>query len=44
MIMKKEIDVSDFVTHVFDVEEIQKAFDLVENKQDGVIKAAIRFD
>jgi threonine dehydrogenase-like Zn-dependent dehydrogenase len=42
--MKKEIDVSDFVTHVFDVEEIQKAFDLVENKQDGVIKAAIRFD
>ena len=44
MIMKKEIDVSGFVTHVFDVEEIQKAFDLVENKQDGVIKAAIRFD
>ena len=44
MIMKKEIDVSGFVTHVFDVEEIQKAFDLVQNKQDGVIKAAIRFD
>ena len=36
--------VSDFVTHVFRLEEIQKAFDLVESKQDGVIKAAIRFD
>ena len=44
IIEKKEIDVSDFVTHVFRLEEIQKAFDLVESKQDGVIKAAIRFD
>ncbi|MQG39028.1 MAG: zinc-binding dehydrogenase [SAR202 cluster bacterium] len=44
LIESKEIDVSNFVTHVFELEDIQKAFDLVENKQDGVIKAAIRFD
>ena len=44
LINKKEIDVTDFVTHTFRLEEIQKAFDLVESKKDGVIKASIRFD
>ena len=44
LIKKKEIDVTDFVTHTFRVEEIQKAFDLVDSKKDGVIKAAIRFN
>ena len=44
LIEKKEIDVTDFVTHTFRLEEIQKAFDLVESKKDGVIKAAIRFN
>jgi len=44
LIEKKDIKVSDLVTHTFELEEIQKAFDLVESREEGVIKAAIRFD
>ena len=44
LINKKEIQVSDFVTHTFKIEETQKAFELVESKEDGVIKTALMFN
>ena len=36
--------IKSFITHQFRIEETQKAFDLVANYHDGVIKAIIRFN
>jgi len=42
LIVRKKSDLDFMVTHSFRLEETQKAFDLVENYQDGVIKATIQ--
>jgi len=41
LIEKKKIDVDWMITHKFSLEETQKAFDLVANYKDGVIKAFV---
>ncbi len=41
LISRRMIDLDFMVTHSFRLEETQKAFDLVENYRDGVIKAII---
>jgi threonine dehydrogenase-like Zn-dependent dehydrogenase len=42
LISRKHPDLDFMVTHAFTLEETQKAFDLVENYRDGVIKAIIQ--
>jgi L-iditol 2-dehydrogenase len=42
LIVRKKSDLDFMVTHSFRLEETQKAFDLVENYRDGVIKATIQ--
>jgi L-iditol 2-dehydrogenase len=42
LIRRKMTDVEFMVTHSFRLEDTQKAFDLVENYRDGVIKALIQ--
>jgi L-iditol 2-dehydrogenase len=42
LINRKQTDLDFMVTHSFRLEETQKAFDLVENYRDGVIKAIIQ--
>lgn len=43
LISEKRADVNFMITHRFGLEESKKAFDLVANYQDGVIKAVIDF-
>ena len=42
LISRRMADLDFMVTHSFRLEKTQKAFDLVENYQDGVIKAIIQ--
>lgn len=42
LIKKLDADLDFMVTHIFDLEETQKAFQLVEHYEDGVIKAIIK--
>jgi L-iditol 2-dehydrogenase len=42
LIKKLKVDVDFMVTHIFKLEEIQQAFQLVEHYEDGVIKAIIK--
>ena len=42
MIDKKLFDVNNMVTHRFKFEDAKKAFDLVANYKDGVVKAMIK--
>jgi L-iditol 2-dehydrogenase len=42
LIKKLNADVDFMVTHIFSLEETQKAFELVEHYEDGVIKAVIK--
>ena len=42
LISRKKSDLGFMVTHSFHLEDTQKAFDLVENYRDGVIKAIIQ--
>ena len=42
LISRRMTDIDFMVTHSFRLEETQKAFDLVENYRDGVIKAIIQ--
>jgi L-iditol 2-dehydrogenase len=44
LLAQHEIDMDSMVTHRFQLEETQKAFDLVANCQDGVMKAMIQVD
>lgn len=44
LIDRREVDVDVMVTHRFPFEETAKAFDLVANYRDGVIKAMIHFE
>ena len=41
LVRSGKVDVRSIVTHRFPIEEIEKAFRLVENYEDGVIKAVI---
>jgi len=43
LIVKGEIDMSQFLTHKFHISEIQKAFDLANSKKDGAIKITIDY-
>lgn len=42
LIARRKSDLNFLVTHAFSLEETQKAFELVENYRDGVIKAIIQ--
>ncbi len=44
LLASHEINLDSMVTHHFTLEEAQKAFDLVENYRDGVMKAMILID
>jgi L-iditol 2-dehydrogenase len=44
LLASRQIDMDPLVTHRFSLEETQKAFDLVENYEDGVMKAMILID
>ena len=38
-----EIDMAPFVTHQFPIEEVQRAFDLADSKEDGALKVSLTF-
>lgn len=42
LIEEKKIDTTPLITHTFSLKEIEKAYEIFENKRDGVIKVAIR--
>lgn len=42
LIQEGKIDTTPLITHTFSLEEIEKAYDLFENRRDNVIKVAIR--
>ena len=42
LIAEKKLDTSNLITHTFALSEIDKAYELFENRKDGVIKVAIR--
>ena len=42
LIAKGQIDTTPLITHRFTFDEIEKAYDLFENKRDGVVKVAVR--
>ncbi len=42
LMKNKKIDIKNMATHYFGMEEVQKAFELVANYQDGVMKAMIK--
>lgn len=42
LIEEKEIDTTPLITHTFALEEIEKAYDIFENRKERVIKIAIR--
>jgi L-iditol 2-dehydrogenase len=44
LLASRQIDMDPLVTHHFPLEETQKAFDLVENYEEGVMKAMILID
>ncbi len=44
LLESKEIDVKPMVTHCFDFQDAQDAFDLVAGYRDGVVKAMLTFD
>jgi L-iditol 2-dehydrogenase len=44
LLAKKRIDIDGFVSHMYNVVNIQDAFELVESYHDNVIKAVVRFD
>ncbi len=44
MIARKEIDVNVMVTHHFPLSQTQKAFDMVTDYKDGVVKAIVTLD
>lgn len=41
LIAKGEIDTTSLITHTYTLRDIEKAYELFENRQDGVIKVAI---
>ena len=43
LLSSNKINMDSMITHRFGIEETQKAFDLVANYRDGVIKAMISF-
>ena len=42
LISEGKIDTTPLITHTFPLEEIEKAYDIFENRKDGVIKVAIK--
>lgn len=42
LIEQGKIDTTPLITHTFPLSQIEEAYDLFENKRDGVIKVAIR--
>ena len=44
MIARGDFDVKFMATHHFVLDDLQKAMELVENYEDGVLKAMIHFD
>lgn len=44
LIAKGEIDTTPLITHTFPLKDIETAYDLFENRRDGVIKVAIEGD
>lgn len=42
LIEERKIDTTPLITHTFPLSEIEKAYDLFENRKGGVIKIAIR--
>ena len=42
LIADGRIDVSPLITHTFGFDDIEKAYDVFENKRDGVIKTAVK--
>ena len=41
LISEGKIDTEDLITHTYPLDKIDEAYDLFENKRDGVIKVAI---
>ncbi len=44
MLEKRAFDVNGFITHTYNIEQIQTAYKLVESYNDGIIKALVTFD
>jgi threonine dehydrogenase-like Zn-dependent dehydrogenase len=44
MIVNKKIDVSNWITHRFSLDQSQEAFDTVAGYKDGVLKAMIDYE
>ena len=42
LIKEKKLDTTPLITHIFSLSEIEKAYDIFENRKDNVIKIAIR--
>ena len=42
LIAEGKIDTTPLITHTFPLEEIEKAYDIFENRKDGVIKVAVK--
>lgn len=42
LIEQKKIDTTPLLTHTFPLREIEQAYDIFENRKEGVIKVAIR--
>ena len=42
LIKEKKLDTTPLITHTFSLSEIEKAYDIFENRKDNVIKIAIR--
>ena len=42
-ITRGEIDMAPFVTHRFPIQEVQRAFDLADSKEDGALKVSLTF-
>ena len=42
LIAQGKLDTTPLITHIFDLKDIQEAYDLFEHRRDGVIKVAVR--
>ena len=41
--IKNKLDTEPLITHIYPLSKIDKAYELFENKRDGVIKVAVEF-
>ena len=42
LIAAGKLDTTPLITHTYDLKDIEEAYDLFENRRDGVIKVAVR--